>query len=233
MLPEINIPGTAIHFNADTNELITLDYQETLERASSWEDCGARGYYGAFEQDSAECRVTRRSINSLVLEGDRAVRTSQQLLDRSRRTGNIAVSDNRIFYTTSDFPVYSYQGASEVSTNGGSGQNPPAPVEMSAVTLETLRLGGGELTRLPSQELRRLPKNGYYYYGELYARDERVFEIFDSTVTVIDTLNPNAATRLSRELPGWGCSSLEVSGDAAYCAVGQRGVEVIDLSSMR
>jgi hypothetical protein len=104
---------------------------------------------------------------------------------------------------------------------------------MSAVTLETLRLGGGELTRLPSQELRQLPKNGFYYYGELYARDERVFEIFDSTVTVIDTLNPSRATRISRELPGWGCSSLEVSGDTAYCALGQRGVEVIDLSSMR
>jgi hypothetical protein len=234
MLPEINIPGTAIHFNADTNELVTLDYQEAVERASNWEDCAARGYYGSFEERSAVCRVTRRSINSLVLEGDRAVRTSQQLLDRSRRTGNIAVSDNRIFYTTSDFPVYSSNRDAPAMTIGGaSGQNPIAPVEMSAVTLETLRLGGGELTRLPSQELRQLPKNGFYYYGELYARDERVFEIFDSTVTVIDTLNPSATTRISRELPGWGCSSLEVSGDTAYCAVGQRGVEVIDLSSMR
>jgi hypothetical protein len=34
-------------------------------------------------------------------------------------------------------------------------------------------------------------------------------------------------------LPGSGCAALEVSSDAAYCAVGQRGVEVIDLSSMR
>jgi len=32
---------------------------------------------------------------------------------------------------------------------------------------------------------------------------------------------------------GWGCASLEVSEDAAFCAVGPRGVEVIDLSSMR
>ena len=27
-------------------------------------------------------------------------------IDRSRRTGNIAVSDSRSFYTTSEFPVY-------------------------------------------------------------------------------------------------------------------------------
>ena len=42
-----------------------------------------------------------------------------------------------------------------------------------------------------------------------------------------------ATDRLSRELPNWGCQSLEVAGDTAYCAAGQRGVEVIDLSSMR
>ena len=55
----------------------------------------------------------------------------------------------------------------------------------------------------------------------------------DNTVTVIDTVVPDAPTRLERELPIWGCQSLEVADDTAYCAAGQRGVEVIDLSSMR
>jgi hypothetical protein len=231
MLSGINIPGTAIHYNGDTNELITLDYQETLEAAATGEDCYARGYYGYYDGSPQRCRVTRRSINALVLQGDRAVRTSQLFLDRSRRAGNIAVSDDRIFYTTSDFPVYGPYAGGPVPSRSGS-DPAPVPVEMSPVTLETLRLDGGELTRLPSQELRQLPRNGYYY-GELYARDERVFEIFDSTVTVVDTLDPTAPTRISQELPGWGCASLEVADDAAYCAVGQRGVEVIDLSSMR
>ena len=114
----------------------------------------------------------------------------------------------------------------------GGGALPPAP-ERSPILVETLRLAAGKLTRLPARELRRLPNDGYYY-GELYARDERLFEIFDQTVTVIDTLGPEVLVpSLSRELPGWGCSSLEVSEDAAYCAVGPRGVEVIDLSSMR
>jgi hypothetical protein len=230
LLEGINIPGTAIHFNAETNELVTLDYQETVEVAANSDDCYARGYYGYYDNSPQNCRVTRRSINALLLEGDRAVRTSQLFLDRTRRTGNIAVSDNRIFYTTTDFPVYTSTGLVNAPRRAG---ETTTPVEMSPVTLETLRLGGGELTRLPSQVLRQVPKAGYYYYGELYARDERVFEIFDSTVTVVDTLDPTNPARLSQELPGWGCSSLEVSADAAYCAVGQRGVEVIDLSTMR
>jgi hypothetical protein len=229
VLPPINIPGPAVHFNGETNELVTIDYQETVETTADPNDCYTRGYYGYYRESPGQCRVTRRSINALVLEGDRAVRTSQLLLDRTRRTGNIAVSDSRIFYTTSDFPTY----RPYLEAPAREGSNPATPVEMSPVMLESLRLDGGQLTRLPSHELRQLPTNGYYYYGQLYARDERVFEIFDNNVTVVDTFDPAALQTLTRELPGWGCASLEVAGDAAYCAVGHRGVEVIDLSGMR
>jgi hypothetical protein len=227
MLPSINIPGSAIHFNSETNELVTLDYQETVELTASPEDCYGRGAWGYYDNSPRACHVTRRSLNSLVIEGDRAVRKSQLLLDRTRRTGNIAVSDNRIFYTTTDFTANGGYAVIDVAGGG----TPATPPPTSPVTLESLLMDGGRLTRLPSQELRRTP--GGYYYGQLYARAERVFEIFDNTVTVIDTLDPGAPTRLSHELPIWGCQSLEVSEDTAYCAAGQRGVEVIDLSSMR
>jgi hypothetical protein len=254
LLPPINIPGTPVHYDDDASVLVTIDYQETLEAATSPEDCAARGYYGYYDESPEVCRVTRRSINALALQPDRATRTGYLPLDIERRTANIAVSDNRIFYTTMDFPVA--LGGGVVPLDGavpagelpagdvpvgdvpvtddtvGGGVLPPAP-EQSAVTLETLSLTAGKLTRLPARELRRLPSDGYYY-GELYARDERLFEIFDQTVTVIDTLGPEVVNpTLSRELPGWGCASLEVSEDTAYCAVGPRGVEVIDLSSMR
>jgi hypothetical protein len=249
LLPPINIPGTPVHYDDTASVLVTIDYQETLEAATSPEDCAARGYYGYYEESPELCRVTRRSINALALQPDRATRTGYLPLDIERRTANIAVSDNRIFYTTMDFPVSLGGGvvpplegvapAGDVPvgevpvgdvTSGG--VLPPVPVQ-SPVMLETLSLAAGKLTRLPMRELRQLPNDGYYY-GELYARDERLFEIFDQTLTVIDTLGPEVVNpTLSRELPGWGCSSLEVSDDAAYCAVGPRGVEVIDLSSMR
>jgi hypothetical protein len=226
MLPKVNIPGTAIHFDGDDNALVTLDYQETREAATSWEDCYGRGYYGySLTERGNSCTVVRRSLNALRIEGERAVRTSQVLLDRDSRAGNIAVSADRIFYTTSDFPKFGAFAAPEAS-----GTQPA--VELEPVMLETLRIDDATLTRLASQELRRMPA-GSGYYSQLYARDARAFELFDNNVTVFDTVDPANITRMSRELPGWGCSSLEVSGDAAYCAVGQRGVEVIDLSSMR
>jgi hypothetical protein len=236
LLPPINIPGTLVHYDDAASVLVTVDYQETVEAATSPEDCSARGYYGYFDESPELCHVTRRSINALTLQPDRATRTGYLPLDTKRRTANIAVSDSRIFYTTTNFPVALpgggvVEGTSLDAPPLGGGALPPAP-ERSPVRLEILGLAAGKLTRLPARELRELPNDGYYY-GELYARDERLFEIFDQTVTVIDTLAPEASASLSRELPGWGCAALEVSGDAAYCAVGQRGVEVIDLSSMR
>jgi hypothetical protein len=221
MLPPINIPGTVIQFSAAADELVTIDHQETAEVAASDEDCYNRGYYAYRDPSLRYCRVTRRSLNSLVLDGERAILTSRIELDDARRTTNIAVSDDRIFYTTSD----AYNSYLSPPVEG-------APVEMMPVTLESARLENGSLTQLPSQELRRMPKQSWYY-GQLFARGERAFELFDNTVTVIDTVVPEAPTRLERELPIWGCQSLEVAGDTAYCAAGQRGVEVIDLSSLR
>jgi hypothetical protein len=235
MLPKINIPGTAVHFNAGTGELVTVDYSLEREPGASAQDCYARGYYGEFIPSTEECNVMRRSINSLVVSGDRAVRKSQLLLDHARRTTNIAVSDSRIFYTTSDFPTSPtyYGGGVAVdgygNTSSASTSSEQTPV--SVVTLESLRLEGGTLTRLPSVDLRH--QNQYYDYGALYARDERAFNIYNQTVMVVDTQQLMTPRQLTHEIPGWGCNSLEVGGDTAYCAVGQRGVEAIDLTLVR
>ncbi|HKO91819.1 MAG TPA: beta-propeller domain-containing protein [Polyangiaceae bacterium] len=232
MLPKINIPGTAVHFNAGTGELVTVDYSLEREPGTSWDDCYQRGYYGEFIESTRECNVMRRSINSLVVSGTRAVRKSQLELDRTRRTTNIAVSDSRIFYTTGNFPSYpSYYGGAVTDVGVSSGDSTVEQTPISSVTLESLRLENGTLTRLPSVDLRR--QNQYYDYGVLYARGDRAFSIYDQTVTVVDTEQLMTPRRLTHEIPGWGCNSLEVGGDTAYCAVGQRGVEVIDLNQVR
>ncbi len=237
VLPKINIPGTPIHFNAETGELITLDYNNSIEPGKDWNECTVRGAYAYFDDTIDACRVTRRTLNALVVQDDRAVRTSQLSLDQTRRLGSIAVSDSRVFFTTTDFPpimnAYGVSGGVTVgSSSSDTVSSEPTPTPLSPVTLETLRLENGQLQRLPSTDLREVPNYGYYG-GQLFARDQRVFDIYDNRVTVIDTTDGMTPATLTHEIPGYGCGSLEVAADSAYCALGQRGVEVIDMSSMR
>ena len=133
VLPKINIPGTPIHFNAESGELITLDYNNSVEPGKDWNECGIRGAYGYYDEAINACRVTRRTLNALLVSENRAVRTSQLSLDQTRRLGNIAVSDSRVFFTTSDFPPLtdSYGravgGAVDSSSSSSTDSAQPAP----------------------------------------------------------------------------------------------------------
>ena len=211
ILPSVNIPGTVVHFNAQTAELVTVDYERSVEPGTGYGDCN-RGAYGTYDAATGSCEVFRRTLNSLVLEGEQAVRRSRLLLDLIRRTGQVAVSDRRIFYTTLAFPPP--VAGPDTSISGGSSNvdTDPTTLPVTPVSLETLSLSDGQLTRLPSLELRREYNLGWYS-GQLFARDERVFEIHDNTLIAVDTADASAPTRLTHEIPGWSCQSLEVAGD--------------------
>jgi hypothetical protein len=216
IMPKVNIPGNVVNFNADTNELVTLDYQETLESGRGYDDCYYRGAGSWYDDRIGSCRVQRRTINSLVLEGNTAVRVSRVALDQDAYTSSIAVSDSRVFYTTSEFPD------PVIAANS---------VPVTSATLNTLRIQDGALEALAPVDLGTMPA---YYYTDLRARGDRAFELRDGELTVVDTADGEAPAVKSFELPGYSwCQALEVSGDAAYCAMGQRGVEVFDLTGMR
>jgi hypothetical protein len=48
-------------------------------------------------------------------------------------------------------------------------------------------------------------------------------------MTVVDASNPTAPTLVTHDMPGYYCSSLQVSGDTAYCAMNQYGVTTFGL----
>jgi len=62
--------------------------------------------------------------------------------------------------------------------------------------------------------------------------NERAFAIGSNRLTVVDTADGLEPVTLTHDMSTW-CYSLEAAADTAYCLHGHRGVEVIDLSSMR
>lgn len=226
-LPPINIPGTVLHFDAGTNELITLDHRETVERAANEPDCTRRGHHAYSDGSPGNCRVTRRSLNSLVIDGDRAVLTSRIELDDARYTAGIAVSGKRIYFT-SRAPL-GPDSVGEAPAGAPSGAAPSTGAT-TAVLLEAVELQQGVLARLASHELYRAPP-GARNLAHLIARGDRVFAWHDTAVSMLDMTVPEAPTRLS--VPAARCQALTLAGDVAYCTSLEHGVEVVDLSVLR
>jgi hypothetical protein len=219
LLPSINVPGIVIHFDAETGALVTRDLQERTVPAQSSDDCYG---LGVASPSGDSCRVFATQLDTLAIEGDRAVRRSRLELDYNRWLRTMAVSDSRVFYVTV-----------ERETPMAERVYPDFFSEVTSVLLESVAFESGRLVQLPARELRRVPRNTFSYNGELYARGERAFELFGNQATVIDPLDSDTPRLVSRALADGGCQSLEISGEKAYCAQGEAGVEVIELSSTR
>jgi uncharacterized secreted protein with C-terminal beta-propeller domain len=206
LLPQINIPGQVVHFDGEEKRLVTLEYTYSEQQGLSREKCYGQGNRAYLDEQSV-CRIYRRRANALVLEGDSARRVSMVELDGDKRSsGSISVTNQRLFVTT--HPV-----RAEYS---------PGPSEQQ---LETFAFSdGGQFVRLPPLEL-----EGTGYWGGLSARDARAFMSSQGSLTVIDTADTEAPKLTRHDMQGWGCSSLEVHGDRAFCALGQFGVFSVDL----
>ncbi len=221
LLEPINIPGKVIHYEHDRGLLVTVeDYPETIEVAdytecydhgnAQWdvdqEALEANDY--DWEKTPGTCRLWHRRLNSLVLDGDVARRVSLLELDAdesgelTRATGQVAVSNSRVFYQTYN-PVDYRDGKVEALGYGSDGR--------------LSKLGGVALT-------------ADRWYG-MTARDNRAFVSDYGVLQVITSPNGEEPSSAKYELRSYSCgaSALEVVGDQVFCAGDQYGVQRIDL----
>jgi hypothetical protein len=122
-----------------------------------------------------------------------------------RNSGSIAISQQRLFVSTHNKRAWN------------TAHPPEQRVESFAFNPD------GQLVRLKPVDV-----DDGDYWGQLYARDARAFTSSSGRLTVIDTRADEPSIK-HHDMQGWGCDSLEVSGDRAYCALGQYGVFAVDL----
>ena len=208
LLAPINIPGQVVHYDAEKERLVTLDYLHEERSFGDYQECYRSWFGGWFDDETGLCHRYNRRANVLAIEGDKARRISLVELDSdARASAFVAVSDERVFFLTQE-------------RDSNYGENPPK------TRLETLAYTAqGRFERLPTVPLERLG----WWWGQVYARGERAFIAESGGLSVIDTHDRAKPVLDRHELSGWGCSSLEVAGDKAYCALGEYGVVNIDL----
>jgi hypothetical protein len=101
LLPEVNIPGSVVHFDADKNRIVTIDSPLSEKSTKTPEDCYDNNSNAIYDYVAERCRIYRRRPNVLDLEGDIAVLKDSRELDQEAWAGSIAISENRIFYQVS------------------------------------------------------------------------------------------------------------------------------------
>jgi hypothetical protein len=221
VLPRINIPGEAIAFDAATGSLMTLEMLTFEERATP-AACLARGYVSFLQSyEKSICRVTRHVLNGLTLDGDRAVRHSQLLLDDSRRSVAFAVTGDRAYYLTEPLLDDEQLAAfSSAALARGAAAGMPFSVER-------VRMDRGQLERLPSIDVTGL-HDTLPRAWRVYARGDRLFTLSESELGIIDaSVEPPSVRKVA--LTPYVCVAFEAVGNKGYCSRGMAGVVEIDL----
>jgi hypothetical protein len=208
LLEPINIPGQVVHYDGENERVVTLDYRERTVRAKDYQACYALGQ-GWFDERTGACNLYDRRAHLLEIEDDRAIRTSMVYLDNEDHVSTtIAVSNERLFY-----------GTYERGQNGGYYGEPVSRIN-------TLAFGDdGRFKKLDTVKL--TASTGWW--NQIYARGARAFIAGSGSMQVVDTRNVDKPAVKSFDMLGWGCGSLEVHEDKAYCALGEYGVFTFDL----
>ncbi len=96
LLPQVNIPGGLVDFNAQTGRLVTVDYTFQESPATSWQDCHA----GYFNQEQSTCQIYLRKLHTLELDGATAELLDTAMIDSEAGFAQgVAVTSSRVFAT--------------------------------------------------------------------------------------------------------------------------------------
>lgn len=226
-LPRVEIPGSVLHFDAPTGELVTLDVLRLRVPLGS-------AACAAVPQVSRPdgCIITRRALSALVLDDEHATRVGRLLLDTDERhVGHLAVSNGVIYYATDTRRVASSNGTPYYTTASGQVANgavvPMAPREL---TIERVALRDGRFERLPSFDVVGAFDGAPMAWEHFAASGERVLWGSQGRLYVVDFGGAEPRSEV-HDLGPRGCAAIDLRGNTAYCAQGTAGYVEISLGT--
>lgn len=204
LLAQVNIPGSAIDYDHESKQLVTVDHLLEERPADDWEDCYSDHGNVYFDDQAGVCRSFQRRVNVLTVGDGTATLLSRKNIEDEQPAQSVSMGDGLIFYDTIN-------------------RDASGHVEQTFYTLKVEADGG--LTELPAIENRQ---DGVSYWYTQVARGKRAFQIGNHKLHVIDATD-DEPTMTTFDMPGWACDSLEVRDNVAYCAMGPYGVKAFAL----
>lgn len=218
-LPPIEIPGSVLHFDAQTGELITLEVLRLRALAGS-EACAADP---SFPHEDG-CIITRRALNALQVGDEHATRVGRLLLDSGERNvAHLAVSNGMVYYATDPRRVVLSNGTPYYTTASGELANGPVvPLAPRELTIERVVLRDGRLERLPSFDVAGAFDGMPMQWEHFAASGDRVLWGSEGQLYVVDFTGAEPRVE-AHDLGLRGCAALDLRGNTAYCAQGTAG----------
>jgi hypothetical protein len=210
-LDPIGIPGSVLDFDAATGGLITL---EALVFRESRESPLCDGSVLLAGQPAGTCRVQRRALSGLIVDGERATRVGRLLIDTEEREAlRFAVSNGTVYYVT--------------QPTGLTGEQ-VRPFAARDITLQRVRLRDGRFERLPSFDIAGSSNLSPKLWTQFAARGDRALWVSGGQLLVADFRGDEPQLEV-HELGPWGCAALALREDTAYCAQGVAGYTTVTL----
>lgn len=229
LLPKVNVPGSLVSFDAQSNHLLTVDYEREVVSGVTYEECYERFGYGAmfestelddpfpWNDDVGTCSYLHRTLRLTAV--DDATSTATMLdgrtLPDNMYFNQLFVGDDRVFATT--------QGYGESYDEDGN----YVPPESLVWAIGGLRDGDLTITTKSLEDV-------WWAYPVAADGKRLVAMAYDSyyagtSLLSIDSTNLDALeVKKHDDLPWW-VQSVTIDGDRALCSLGAYGLSVVDL----
>lgn len=158
-------------------------------------------------------------MNALLIDGEQATRVGRLLLDTDERDVlHIGVSNGVVYYATDARPRPVTPGAHGCESIDWTQlpfveQRPPAPREL---TIERVALRDGRFERLPSFDVVSAFEDTGPLWHQFVARGERVLWASDRRLFAVDFAGGEPRVEV-HDVGLWGCASLDLRDNRAYC----------------
>ncbi len=210
----VNVPGVVVAYRESSGRVVTVDFQ--LERKNMPEDAcwGEPKIYG-YQYETGECILLHRDLNLTQLQGTRAVWLDN--LDIEGDEGSlraVIASDDRVF-------VHVQVGGGGGYVDDGHGGYVPPSQEI--VTLSDLTE-----TKLTEASRLELGMTWLWLHGA-GAHETRLVFPHQEGLAVIDAHDARNPELTVHPVYGYGCQDLSLADGTAYCALGEFGVQAVDL----
>jgi hypothetical protein len=229
LMPQVNVPGSLVTFDADAGRLLTVDYKRLPAEMLTPEACAKKYGYGAhFEPVDPKnydytkpgyCKPIQRSWKLLDVTGSHAsLLDTRAFTDDKNNISSVFVGDDRVFAFAQ--PYYYGYGEGDGTGTGGS-------ADAYTTKLEVLGgLAGGHLAGAT------VSQSGFASSHPVAVAGKRLVlsSYSPPSIDVLDATNLSSLTLKRQAETGSYLQSIVVQGDDALCSLGPYGLEVVDLS---